>query len=145
MTRISLPYLRDCTPRGYTTPLGEAPPSAGLRTTGFCQGQVGKHQGLSSDLHKNGSSHPQQLDTRALQGKVGVWESGGPKEAMASATGARESFKSPRDKSRPGPFSGFQDIDYKLALAKNSCQELNNNMGICHVPPQRLNPVRCSC
>ena len=72
---------------------------------------------------------------------MGVWESGGPKEAMASATGAREPFKSPRDKSRRGPFSGFQYVGYKLALAKNSCQQLNNNMGICHVQPQRLNPV----
>ena len=31
--------------------------------------------------------------------------------------------------------------NYRLALAKNSCQRLNNSAGTCHVPLQRLNPV----
>ena len=33
-------------------------------------------------------------------------------------------------------------LNYKSGLAKNTCQRLNNNKGISHLPLQRLNPVK---
>ena len=33
-------------------------------------------------------------------------------------------------------------LNYKLGFAKNTCQRLNNNKGISHLPLQRLNPVK---
>ena len=32
-------------------------------------------------------------------------------------------------------------VNYKLALAKSICQQLNNSEGICLLPLQRLNPM----
>lgn len=74
---------------GNTTPLGEAPSSAGLRATGLHQGQIGKDREAVLEPAQEWAFIPTTAETQAPQGKVGVWESGGPEEATASATGAR--------------------------------------------------------
>lgn len=82
-----------------------------------------------------GLPYPQQLKLRPLRGRWVSGRVGDLKQPQLQQQVPGNPLKAPgQEQTRP---LQFQNANYKLALAKNNCQQLNNSVGICHVPLPR--------